>query len=169
MNPNNLTPEQLEKLYNPYTKNVIPGWRRCSHCNTWKPTNEYYKNKAIKADGRTAECKDCHNLLRRTKYASMRARIERKYHQANREKRRQIKKAYNKTAHGKAILRANKAISKRIAAGNMPAASELECDRCDAQAEEYHHHKGYAKKHRYDVIPLCRNCHLEAHGKSPRN
>ena len=45
-----------------------------------------------------------------------------------------------------------------VRSGKKPPARTLKCRQCGKQAEEYHHHKGYAKEHWEDVIPLCRSC-----------
>ena len=45
-----------------------------------------------------------------------------------------------------------------VRSGKKPPARTLKCRQCGKQAEEYHHHKGYAKENWGDVIPLCRSC-----------
>lgn len=50
------------------------------------------------------------------------------------------------------------AISKAIKAGELPRAKTLSCVDCDSPAEMYDHYKGYAKKFRLTVQPVCRKC-----------
>lgn len=45
----------------------------------------------------------------------------------------------------------------------MAHPSTLKCTKCGRQAEQYHHHNGYAKENWLDVIPVCAKCHHEAH------
>ena len=53
-------------------------------------------------------------------------------------------------------------IAKQIHRGQRPPAKELKCE-CGEQAKVYHHHRGYAKEHKSDVIPMCQPCHIEIH------
>jgi hypothetical protein len=40
------------------------------------------------------------------------------------------------------------------------------CSRCDKTGKiEAHHHNGYAREHRLDVVFLCEPCHKAEHGK----
>lgn len=48
----------------------------------------------------------------------------------------------------------------------LPDPKKLKCINCGKKAKDYHHHLGYAKEHRLDVIPVCRLCHLKIHNKS---
>lgn len=72
-----------------------------------------------------------------------------------------IKNIPKSTKHEKA----GAAVQAAIKRGKLPHVSLLDCVDCGAQAQEYHHHKGYGKGHRLDVIPLCKTCHLTRHGK----
>ena len=56
--------------------------------------------------------------------------------------------------------RANNAVSYRIHLGEWPKASELLCSVCGKPADDYHHHLGYEQQHWYDVVPVCRSCHV---------
>lgn len=58
--------------------------------------------------------------------------------------------------------KAKNAVGHAVAAGKMSKVDSLQCSHCSAQAQEYHHHKGYAKEHWFDVIPLCDKCHGHA-------
>lgn len=58
--------------------------------------------------------------------------------------------------------RARQAVNRLVRSGRWQRASDKVCEHCGRQAQEYHHHKGYAKEHRLDVIPLCEPCHKMA-------
>jgi hypothetical protein len=44
----------------------------------------------------------------------------------------------------------------------FPSASTKMCLHCGKQAKDWHHHRGYDRAHRFDVIPLCKKCHAIA-------
>lgn len=63
-----------------------------------------------------------------------------------------------------AQVRARTVVNRAVRRGMLPPAWSMVCDGCDeAQAAEWHHHKGYEPEHRLDVIPLCLDCHGEEH------
>jgi len=95
--------------------------------------------------------------------------------------RKAIKK-YLKTEKGKAKikryyvhyperLKAKRAISNAIRSDKLPRPDTLQCHYylqnpdCEKQAQQYHHHKGYAPKHWLDVIPVCIPCHNKSNRK----
>lgn len=57
-------------------------------------------------------------------------------------------------------LKAYWAVKKAVETGRLPPASSMVCDYCqEALATGYHHHKGYSKEYRLDVMAACYNCH----------
>lgn len=54
---------------------------------------------------------------------------------------------------------AHQAVRRARKSGKLPEASEVQCAFCGEPAQEWHHHKGYAREHWLDVIPLCIPCH----------
>ena len=56
-------------------------------------------------------------------------------------------------------VRARDAVKMAIRNGRLPRPNNFQCS-CSEQAEQYHHHKGYAQEHRLDVIPICKKCHI---------
>lgn len=56
---------------------------------------------------------------------------------------------------------AHMAIVRAVKQGMKPATAFICADCGQAQAEEYHHYKGYAKEHWLDVVPLCLPCHAK--------
>lgn len=133
--------------------------KRCSKCNQIKQFSEFHKDNKNKSGYRT-DCKVC-NLKRVSKYHQT------KQGKTTRKQYRQTEKY--KTAHRKRISRyttrhpeqdkARKAIKHAIRDGKIQKASSFKCNYCPKQAQEYHHHKGYAKKHWLDVLPVCKICH----------
>lgn len=67
-----------------------------------------------------------------------------------------------------AQVRARTVVNRTVRRGLLPPAWSMVCDACDeAQAAHWHHHNGYDKEHRLDVIPLCLDCHgVEHRGES---
>lgn len=79
----------------------------------------------------------------------------------NPEKRAKIAKARNEKAKLKnpEKISCRQLINQKVRFGRIPKASDLKCFSCENQAKHYHHHKGYSFENRYDVIPLCTQCH----------
>lgn len=50
-------------------------------------------------------------------------------------------------------------VNREVSHGRLPPVKDLSCLHCGKSAKQYHHHKGYSKKHRLNVIPLCFPCH----------
>lgn len=59
---------------------------------------------------------------------------------------------------------ARSCVRDHVRRGKMPHVSTLACVRCGNPAEHYHHHRGYERPFRKDVIPLCEVCHLREDG-----
>ena len=131
--------------------------KECTHCGEFKAMSEYYRN----TDGSLfGKCKECAKRLARERFQKKKDQI--------REQRRQ----YAKTEKGRRMIRecnrrdrqknrkqhrAREAVREKL-----PPASKKCCVHCGAQAHGYHHHNGYDREHRFDVIPLCRQCHHKA-------
>lgn len=56
-------------------------------------------------------------------------------------------------------LKARSSVNVAIKKGELPRPNTLLCNYCPNQAEDYHHHKGYAPEYWLDVIPVCKKCH----------
>lgn len=61
---------------------------------------------------------------------------------------------------------ARQAIEYAVKVGKLPRPDTLQCHYCPNQAKLYHHHKGYAREHWFDVVPACLSCHTKIHKKS---
>lgn len=63
---------------------------------------------------------------------------------------------------------AHRAVANAIEQGRMRKADA--CERCAGFGPlAGHHHRGYSKEHRYDVIWLCSSCHWREHQWSRAN
>ena len=154
--------------------------KTCRTCKQTKSVSEFYKAKRNR-DGYANQCKIC-DLKQYAKYAKTekgkQARRRAEQQRAKTEKRKMAQTKYNKkyrrTENGKAIqaealkryaqkhperLKAKRAVENAIKAGKLPRPDTFQCSYCPKQAEQYHHHKGYAQKHWLDVIPMCFLCH----------
>lgn len=117
--------------------------KRCMKCRIDKPFTSFFKNKT-KADGHQDYCKECKKVTDKNYF-------------------RGYKRTYNESQRKRRYIR--NAVHHRVENGVMPPASDLACTHCGKQAEQYHHHKGYAFENRLDVIPLCIPCHRIADRK----
>ena len=128
--------------------------KTCRVCKQTKSLSEFYKHQTSK-DGHFNICKSC--KLKKVK----------EYGQTKRGKEvnRKAMKQYH-IRHPEQ-RKARTAVTHAIRDGKLPRANILGCSYCTKQAEQYHHHKGYTKKYRLDVIPICRKCHcLYSHSNS---
>lgn len=155
--------------------------KRCGRCGLDKPRTAFGAHKRS-PDGLRPECRECRNAAERARLQSPAGRAARlatvRRYNAKPETKAQVLD-YQRTKYAtdpayrakvqatyrrsrakhrdKALAR--DAVNNEVKAGRMPRASSLPCVRCDRQASEYHHHKGYAPEHRLDVIPVCKPCH----------
>ena len=141
--------------------------KRCSKCKQVLPFSEFSKDRSHK-DGHRSVCKPCCkeyiDAYQRTEHGKkVQAKTSKKYFQTAKGKdaRRRGKTKQQRLYPMKA--KAQQAVMHAVQADKLPKVSTLQCRNCDEQAEQYHHHKGYAKKHWLDVIPLCRVCHRISH------
>lgn len=112
--------------------------KRCRACGEVKPALAFGTHKRNR-DGLHARCRAC------------RAAKEMRDKQTERTRR------YREQNPDKA--RARGLVGNAVRRGKMPAASSLPCAHCGAQAQHYHHHKGYDRVHCRDVVPVCAVCH----------
>lgn len=152
--------------------------KRCSKCKQFKPLSEFYKRK-ISKDGLQFDCKSCrlkhvkkYNQTKKGK--AVHCKSSKKYQKTKKGIKVSRKKVaqYCKTKKGKATFKryriryperqkARSAINNAIAMGKLPRPDTKLCHYCSAQAQQYHHHRGYAPEHWLDVVSVCMRCHNE--------
>ena len=136
--------------------------KRCTRCHLPKEITEFYPDRSAHRSkcGRKPVCKSCQKIQR----------IE--YLQS--EKGRAAVRRWAKTKTSKAIQgryhhrhpnrrRAKDAVYQAIQKGTLPRPDTKQCPCGNHKAEQYHHYKGYAKKHWLDVMAVCRKYHTELH------
>lgn len=148
----------------------------CSKCKQTKPISDFHKNHRCK-DGHRSDCGTCRceyqKRYRRTKRGQA---TQERYYQTEKRKitLRHCRKRYNQTEKYKATKKhyyirhserqkAVWTVNNAVAAGRLPCVNTLSCHYCPAQAQQYHHHLGYAPEHWLDVLPACRKCHRKEH------
>ena len=155
--------------------------KRCSTCKEILPLSEFHKNHTHR-DSLQSYCKNCERQYKQSeKYKQGRKRYaqtekhkqyQKQYFQTDKgkqarkrhnqtEKRKQTHKHYRKNNPEKTKARCK--INGAVRAGKLLPARHYWCA-CGNQAVDYHHHKGYDKPHWFDVIPVCKLCHLRIHG-----
>ncbi len=135
----------------------------CTRCKEYKPLSDYYKDSRCR-DGCRSECKSC--VIKITKEYSQTER--------GRESHRKGSYTYERSEKGKAVKKrqylrypearkARSVVNELVRNGIMPPAKSLQCNYCQKQAQQYHHHLGYAPEHWLDVVPACRLCDAKEH------
>lgn len=150
--------------------------KRCIKCKEIKPINLFNKDKSTK-DNHCYTCKDCAKLRTKiwykTQNGKQRARERYKIYYYTKRGRNAFNKALKKYRNSRKYkiyrqkyceqnrhrYKAYKAVARAIKKGILICPKRLHCFYCYDNAQEYHHHKGYAKEHRLDVIPVCIKCH----------
>ena len=165
--------------------------KQCSKCKEIKPIDNYYKHSGICKNciylsHQTPEYKDYQAKYRKTegcKKSQAKHRKTQKYkdtqkrHRQTTKYRETIKRLheteqYKKKAKEKRIkydsthreIRAvHQATHRAVDSGKLPRPDTLICHYCGNPAIQYHHHNGYDKEHRFDVVPVCCKCHKHIH------
>lgn len=147
--------------------------KQCRTCLQNKPLDAFPARKDS-PDGLRNECRECRAKAQAERRTQPDLKLRRKlqgrlFYERHRE---EIKEKYRETlTRGKRAWiernpdarRAHSAVGTAVKRGKMPKAPELTCVQCGAQASHYHHHHGYDRAHRLDVVPLCHTCHLVVH------
>lgn len=159
--------------------------KQCSKCKEWKDFSKFYRASSKKS-GYASWCKKCtsekHKGYDRSETlkrynSSEKGRTARGQYERT-ERGRAAKKRYRQSEAGREIERKNSAAYKvrhpdrakahyavkdAVKMGRIPAARTLSCNTCSNRASQYHHYKGYEREHWFDIIPLCRRCHVDIH------
>lgn len=101
-----------------------------------------------------------HLALKRAKYAAWYEKNKarrREDARANRESRRKAEKKWRD--ENRAAKRAHDAVHYALKTGRLVKAKN--CSECGEETENLHahHHNGYSKEHRLDIVWLCHPCH----------
>lgn len=150
--------------------------KRCSHCKEIKPLSEFSKHTCNK-DGLRYACKICEQAWTRRYKTTQNYRIslQKSYAKPDyKEKRKIYQKSENGlVAHRKGSMvynsrnpakrKAHDKVNGEIRSGRLEKPTTFKCVYCDSQAEQYHHHNGYDENHWFDIIPVCKICHIKIH------
>ena len=149
--------------------------KQCQKCRQSKTLEWFFRNRSTR-DGFSHYCKPCHSAVVKRSNArpaalAAHAELQKRYREANADKRAETVRKYNggdtakatrkrffQTEKGKAQMRAHAAVHKAIRAGVLvrPTACEVCGTPCRPDG---HHHLGYAVGHRLSVKWLCKPCH----------
>lgn len=160
----------------------------CSLCQEEKPESEFYTRNRRGEKDLQSRCKICFKKVMKDIYDKQGGREKmQKYRKTprgidvhgrareryeNSKRGKETRKKYNekfKELSGSWAKRTKSERRKQVAARNaigsairfkrMPSARNFACIECGKQAQEYHHHKGYAQEYWLDVVPMCIKCH----------
>ena len=151
--------------------------KTCSKCKELKQLSDFHINRHSK-DGHFNKCKICWLKYCKEYKQTKNGKATQKRYQQKSINFKTYQKQYKQSEKGKAVQiaahkryylqypnrkKAKCAVSTATRRSKMPKVDTLQCQYCPAQAEQYHHYKGYAKEHWLDVIPTCRKCHIMIH------
>jgi hypothetical protein len=141
--------------------------KKCSGCKKVKPISDFYPHSKMK-DGHLNECKFC--IIDKTKQYQKtengklsQAACKKRYRQSEKGKQATRLECKRRRIRNPEKIRAVKAINHAIRAGKLSPQSAYHCRYCREQAEQYHHHLGYAPEHWLDIQPVCKICHRKIH------
>jgi hypothetical protein len=157
--------------------------KMCTKCQTVKPFEDFYKAKQNR-DGHKSWCKACEiEYSRQYQKTSKGKEVMKRYNQSDkgRKRMREFDKSpvgrekhrrYNSSDKGRLYdkkskkryplkTKARNAVNNAIKARKLPPPNTLTCQRCNQQAQEYHHHMGYDPEYNLTVKPYCIQCHRD--------
>ena len=139
--------------------------KECEKARSKSPERRTYNKEYLKAYHKRPEVianwtsKTTRELARKYRATPKRKEHTKQYEaNLNVRKRRAFLSAERrrkKPAH----YRARQFVTNHVQWGKLPRASTLKCIKCNRPANQYHHHKGYAKEYWLDVVPMCQSCH----------
>lgn len=138
---------------------VLEATKHCRTCNRTLPFSAFNKrNWDTYGKGLQGCCRECGKKKRKAWYESRGRDVIRAWHKTENGRRKHRELAEKYRAKNADKIKARSAVAHAITAGKLPKASSLQC-KCGRQADEYHHHKGYAEEFHLDVVPMCAQCH----------
>ena len=163
---------------------VAQGLKDCTKCKDIKPLDEFYNNKT-RPYGKTDWCDSCTKEHRNTsefrahqrKYRikpEVKAK-EKEYYKTTNYKMSQQR--YKTSPKGRVVAKrqdkrredlhpekrkAKDFVHNMVRAGVLPQINTQKCKHCGNRADHYHHWS-YLPEHWIEVIPLCKQCHVNLH------
>lgn len=155
-------PQPLTSFYaHKKTMDRLQYW--CKTCT--KSHNNTDEAKAKRRECSLAYSRTAEGKKKRKEYASSdeghlaQAKANENYYGSEKDKQRQKRARENNPNHAAA----RSAVLGAVLAKKILPANALTCANCGNPAKHYHHHKGYTPEYWLEVIPLCLDCHTEAH------
>lgn len=163
--------------------------KSCSVCEIHKPFSEFFKDR-IKKDGHASTCKICSNkrvkawdqtdrgrLASKLYRQSINGQISnimggRKYRTTEKwrikkqtQEFKELRRFYDRrrSVRDRDKLTARRMVYNAVKSGRIPHVRNMQCFRCNLQAEHYHHTNGYDKPNWFKIIPVCARCHEDIH------
>lgn len=129
------------------------GYRnKCKKCQS-----THYKEYSQTENGKIAKRKSVNRYFQTEKGKNARKRASKSEKTKIREKNYHLQYPER--------LKAKSAVNHAIEARQLQHTNNFQCS-CGKQAQQYHHHKGYAPEHWLDVIPVCVKCHRKYHKRN---
>lgn len=144
------------------------GFKVCTRCGETKSLDRFYQYKSGEKKGRYRHhCASCFQETFAERFSDPQKRLEltakrREWRKNNPERVKEIKlKTENKNWERTS---ARRAVAYQVRKSSFPPAWTMVCEICDeAQAKNWHHHKGYDGENRLNVIAVCMSCHFLEH------
>ena len=147
--------------------------KRCCTCREYKPISRFGKDRQVK-DGLSRRCKQCNSVRNKIWYKEHPERklSVKRYSDSHKNEVREKVRKWNR-AHPERVMdkvrkwikanpekyKAHNAVAIAVRARKLAPVRTTKCVRCNGQASQYHHHKGYSKENQLNVVPVCVTCH----------
>src|SRR3989304_2969050 len=150
------------------------GLGQCKSCYRWEYSQRPEVKQANADYERNRRAKGLHrDSEEKRKNDPYRLEWKRRYYKKNYQKNRESIRAYQRNYQAsrsdwRQQENARRAVNRKIQKHEMAPPKTLNCLDCGKRkAQGYHHHNGYSEAHRFDVIPLCAQCHGRRHWYGP--
>lgn len=155
--------------------------KKCSDCDRELALDAFNRNRA-QPDGLQNICRDCQRergqrpesrvaraKARRTEHAkALEAERQRRYWATPKGKERSLRAVRKALKDHPERFAAREAVRRAVAKGALPPVRSQSCVHCRGAAQQYHHHRGYARAQWLEVLPICRLCHRRVEHPIPR-
>ena len=153
----------MQPKYKQTPRNVLlelasQGKKKCLYCGEIKPFESFHKSKANTTTGRHGRCIQCmRNYMHEYNKTPTRQQRNREINNKHYKKLVAEGRPYWKRMPRR-MMRARGAVHDAVRRGKIPSAQSFPCfyksNECGGKMH-YHHHNGYTKAHKLDVIPVC--------------